>query len=157
MKAEKAVIGDIDALVDLRLAFLQEDDGPLEARLAEEIRERLPDYFRAHLDRDLFVFIVREDGRIVSCAFLLIVEKPMSPAFPNGKTGTVLNVYTCPSFRRRGYAESVMKALLAEAKEKNLFVVELKSTEAGYSLYKKAGFSDDHSKYRLMNWTGSQQ
>ena len=46
-----------------------------------------------------------------------------------------------------------MKTLLAEAEEKELSVVELKATEAGYPIYKKIGFSDDVSKYHLMKWT----
>ncbi len=36
---------------------------------------------------------------------LLIVEKPMSPSFITGKTGTVLNVYTKPEYRNKGYAK----------------------------------------------------
>ena len=34
----------------------------------------------------------------------------MSPAFINGKTGTVLNVYTCPDYRHKGYARLIMEA-----------------------------------------------
>ena len=82
----------------------------------------------------------------------LIVEKPMSPAFLNGKTGTVLNVYTRPAFRRKGWGRCVMEALLAEARERSLSVVELKSTEAGYALYRAVGFADDVSGYHLMKW-----
>lgn len=152
MPAERAAISDIDALVGLRLAFLREDNGRLDDREAETLRERLPEYFRAHLNRDLFVFVVREEAHIVSCAFLLVVEKPMSPAFLNGKTGIVLNVYTLPSCRRRGYARQLMEALIREAKNKSLSSLELKSTEHGYDLYRSVGFSDDRSKYHPMKW-----
>jgi predicted acetyltransferase len=153
MVVEKANIGDIPDLVQLRLAYLREDNGHLDDDETEVIQKDLPGYFQKHLDRDLFAYVIRENRNIVSCAFLLGVEKPMSPAFLNGLTGIVLNVYTRPSFRRRGYAESIMKTLLAEAKEKELSVVELKATEAGYPLYKKIGFSDDASKYHSMKWT----
>lgn len=45
------------------------------------MREALPTYYAAHLGKDLYVYITRnDDGEIVSCAFLLIVEKPASPA-----------------------------------------------------------------------------
>ena len=46
----------------------------------------------------------------------------------------------------------VMEALLSEAKELQLSVVDLKSTEDGYPLYKLVGFDDDCSKYHLMKW-----
>ena len=92
MKVEKASFDDIDELRDLRLAYLNADSGPLDEKDADMIHNTLPDYFRSHLNRDLFAYVVRSDGQIVSCAFLLIVMKPMSPAFINGKTATVLNV-----------------------------------------------------------------
>ena len=110
-------------------------------------------YFEKHLGRDLEVYVIRDGQAIVSCAFLLTVEKPMSPAFPNGCTGAVLNVYTLPAFRRRGYAKMIMAALTGGAKRMGLSVVELKATEAGYPLYRATGFSDSPSKYRLMKWT----
>ena len=105
-----------------------------------------------HLNRDLFIYMIREEQTIVSCAFLLVIEKPMSPAFINGRTGTVLNVYTCPADRHRGYAKMIMGTLLEKAKELKLSVVDLKSTEDGYPLYKLVGFDDDCSKYHLMKW-----
>ena len=152
MLVERAGIGDVDALVELRLDYLREDHGALDERDARAIREALPGYFRAHLGRDLFAYVIREGRSIVSCAFLLIVEKPMSPAFPNGKTGTVLNVYTRPSHRRRGFAGRIMAALTDAARAMDLSVIELKATEDGYPLYRKAGFHDDRSKYRPMRW-----
>jgi GNAT superfamily N-acetyltransferase len=84
------------------------------------IRNNLPGYIREHLKKDLFAYVIREDDTIVSCAFLLIVMKPMSPAFINGKTATVLNVYTLPAYRRRGYARILMNAIIADAKELNI-------------------------------------
>lgn len=43
-----------------------------------------------------------------------------------------------------------MDKLIADAKDMGLVVIDLKSTEDGYSLYRLVGFQDDHSKYRLM-------
>ncbi len=152
MNVEKAGFDDIDALVKLRLDYLCEDHGSLSEEDLTVIRKGLPDYFQAHLDKDLFVYVIREDHTIVSCAFLLIIEKPMSPSFITGKTGIVLNVYTCPSARRKGYAGAIMKTMINDAKEMKLSVIELKSTEDGYRLYRSVGFTDDRSKYHMMKW-----
>ncbi len=154
MNAEKARAEDIGVLVEMRLAYLREDHGGLDEGEAEAIGKALPEYFQKHLDRDLSVWLIRDGSRAVSCAFLLTAEKPMSPAFLNGRTGTVLNVYTRPAYRRRGCAEEVMKALLREAGEKELSRVELKSTPAGQALYRKLGFEDGDSRYRLMTKKG---
>ena len=152
MNVDEATMRDVTALVDMRLKYLREDHGGLDAGAEADIKRALPGYFRAHLGRDLFAYVIREGQRIVSCAFLLIVEKPMSPAFPNGKTGIVLNVYTRPSHRRRGFAGRIMAALTDAARAMDLSVVELKATQDGYPLYRKAGFHDDPSKYRPMRW-----
>lgn len=152
MNVEKAETEDIKALVKMRISYLIEDNGSLDAQdLAAIIRE-LPGYFQAHLDKDLFVYVIRDGQNIVSCAFFLTVEKPMSPAFINGRTGMVLNVYTCPSYRRKGCAKIIMEALLSEAKKMEISVIELKATEDGYPLYRSVGFTEDDSKYHRMKW-----
>ncbi len=69
-----------------------------------------------------------------------------------GRTGTVLNVYTRPEFRRHGIAGRLMRLLLAEAAELKLDFVELKATDSGYSLYKSLGFEDVVTKYHNMKF-----
>ena len=157
MRIEKAGFADVDALTTLRLEYLIEDNGSLEHSDVEMIRNNLPGYIREHLKKDLFAYVIREDDTIVSCAFLLIVMKPMSPAFINGKTATVLNVYTLPAYRRRGYARMLMNAMIADAKELNIDVIELKATADGYDLYRSVGFEDDRSKYHLMKWKAQRE
>ena len=152
MNAEKAGTDDIEVLVKMRLNYLLEDNGSLDAQDLAAIKRDLPGYFQAHLDKDLFVYVIRDGQNIVSCAFFLIVEKPMSPAFINGRTGMVLNVYTCPSCRRKGFARIIMEAMLSEAKEMEISVIELKATEDGYPLYRSVGFTEDDSEYHRMKW-----
>ena len=145
---EKATITDINGLTDLRLAYLQEDLGVITDK--ELIQESLPGYYEKHLNKDLMVYIARDDEDIVACAFLLIVEKPMSPSFITGKTGTVLNVYTKPEYRNKGYAKKLMTMMLEDATAQDVSVIELKSTEDGYLLYKSVGFEDVVAKYHNM-------
>ena len=145
---EKATIKDINGLTDLRLAYLQEDLGVITNK--ELIQESLPGYYEKHLNKDLMVYVARDDEDIVSCAFLLIVEKPMSPSFITGKTGTALNVYTKPEYRNKGYAKKLMTMMLEDATAQDVSVIELKSTEDGYSLYKSVGFEDVVVKYHNM-------
>ena len=145
---EKATIKDINMLTDLRLAYLQEDLGVITDK--ELIQESLPGYYEKHLNKDLMVYVARDDEDIIACAFLLIVEKPMSPSFITGKTGTVLNVYTKPEYRNKGYAKKLMTMMLEDATAQDVSVIELKSTEDGYLLYKSVGFEDVVVKYHNM-------
>jgi hypothetical protein len=81
VNVEMAGNNDIDALVKMRLEYLIEDNGNLNDSEVIEIKRELPDYFKKHISNDLFIFVVREEQTIVACAFLLVIEKPMSPAF----------------------------------------------------------------------------
>lgn len=74
----------------------------------------------------------------------------MSPSFITGKTGTVLNVYTKPEYRNKGYAKKLMTMMLRDATTQEVSVIELKSTEDGYLFYKSVGFEDVVAKYHNM-------
>lgn len=152
MKFEKAAITDVNELTELRIAYIQEDLGVIMNEQLAAMEELLPDYFKRHLNEDLYVYVAREKEKIVSCAFLLIVEKPMSPAFITGKTGTVLNVYTKPEYRGKGYAKQLMKMMLEETGLENISPIELKATDEGYQLYKSVGFEEVVSKYHTMKF-----
>ncbi|MCM1315422.1 MAG: GNAT family N-acetyltransferase [Prevotella sp.] len=149
MKIEKADLKDINELVQIRIDYLTEDYDGLTDSQAEKIRNQLPEYYNNHLNKDLFVYVVKSE-KIISCCFLLVSEKPANPSFINGRTGTVMNVYTRPDFRRKGIAKKIMEFLISDAKEMKLDFIELKSTDNGYNLYKSVGFKDVFSKYHNM-------
>lgn len=147
---DKATKKDIGVLTNLRIAYLNEDLGVISDENLELMKSTLPSYYTKHLNKDLMVYVAKDGEKIVSCAFLLIVEKPMSPSFITGKTGTVLNVYTKPDYRKKGYAKKLMTMMLEDTKAEGVSIVELKATEDGYSLYKSVGFEDVVAKYHNM-------
>ena len=149
---EMAGSDDIESLVELRLAYLSEDYGEIPQGKSAVIADKLPVYFRNHLNKDLFAFVCRSEDMITGCCFLYVSEKPSNPTFINGKTGTVLNVYTRPQFRRKGIAGNLIRALLEYSEKNGLDFVELQATDAGYSLYKSLNFEDVISKYHSMKY-----
>lgn len=152
MVFEKANASDISALVELRKAYLIEDYGDLHDDMLALLENNLYVYFREHLNKDLIVFVCRDTDNIVSVVFLCVSEKPANPTFINGRTGTILNVYTKPEYRNKGIAGKLLKMLLVEATEIALDFVELKATDSGYNLYKSLGFEDVISKYHNMKY-----
>lgn len=144
---------DIPALTELRLAYLDEDMGPLQPSAREALERSIPLYLERRLGSDLSAYVARKGSVIAACAFLLVVEKPPNPDFIVKRTGTVLNVYTRPEYRRHGYARKVMELLLEDAARQNVSLIELNATEKGYPLYRSVGFTDAVNKYRPMKWT----
>ncbi|MCC8197491.1 MAG: GNAT family N-acetyltransferase [Tannerellaceae bacterium] len=143
-------IQDISILTELRFAFLSEMH-PITEDEWQPVKILLNSYFEKHIKQDNFVaFGINIEGKIVSCAFLIINECPASPSFPNGFTGTIINVYTQPEHQRKGYGQAVMEAVINESRERNLSALSLSSTEAGKRLYKKLGFKEsDYTEMKL--------
>ena len=147
----QASVADIRALEQLRMDYLKEDFGELTDEQQEMLLAEIDPYLRWHLGTGLMVFVARDDEvGIVSCAWLLLIEKPPSPRFPHGRTGTLFNVYTVPEFRRRGLASKVMDALIEDARLRHLDLLELNATEDGYPLYRSLGFRNAHERHRAM-------
>lgn len=147
-----ADLNHLEQLVDLRIAYSQEDSGSFSSEVEKALRKELSLYFTSHLNNDLFVFAAENQGVLVAVSMLLLTQKPPSPKFPTGKIGTVLNVYTHPSYRHQGLAQELMHRLLKKAIELKLDFVELKSTKPGYSLYQNLGFQVEHSPYIPMKY-----
>jgi len=130
----------------MRIAYLSEDYKNLTEHQIHTITSQLQDYFREHLNQDFFAFICEDNAVIVSTVFLVIVKKPANPCFLTGLTGTMLNVYTLPEYRKRGIASTLIKMAIEYAKRKKLSYIDLKATRDGYSLYLKQGFIPDKHK-----------
>ncbi|MCD7935460.1 MAG: GNAT family N-acetyltransferase [Tannerellaceae bacterium] len=148
-------IRDMDVLTNLRFAFLSEMSSVPEEEWVS-VKSQLRSYFERHIRRDDFVALgVSLAGEIVSCAFLIVDERPGSLSSPNGLTGTILNVFTYPQYQRKGFGLAVMEAIIEESKERNLSVLSLSSTEAGKRLYEKLGFKESdytEMKLKISKW-----
>ncbi len=145
-------INDIETLVEMRMTYISYDFPDTSDEELSKIATVLPEYFKKHIDKDMYAFAAFEDGIVISGAFLVIIEKPANPTFPTGKVGNVMNVFTLEQYRRKGIAARVMKMLIDYAESSRLDFLELKATSDGYPLYKKLGFSEEASSYTSMKF-----
>lgn len=152
MVIRKAGINDINELIKIRISYLKEDYGNISLEQIEQLKKQLKEYYINHIDRDLIAYIADESSEIISSAFLVVIEKPANPTFISGKIGNILNVYTKTEYRKKGIAGQLLKLAISEAREMKLSYLELKSTEAGFNLYKELGFEVEHSDYVQMKF-----
>lgn len=153
MNYRTATQGDIPQLVVMRFLYLLEHFGSLSDSQRETIDTQLRDYFIRCLNHTVYAYVGEEDGKLISTVLMTIAEKPANPHFITGKTGTLLNVYTRPEYRRQGIAGKLIEQALTDAKEMNLSYVELMATKEGYPLYKKMGFLEQQSESTPMIYT----
>ena len=87
-------------------------------------------------------------------------ELPPIP-IPSGKDGAIqiytgqqaliVNVYTEPEWRRRGYARQLLETIVAWCRERGVNSVVLHASDDGRALYEKLGFFST-SEMRLKNF-----
>lgn len=136
------IIVDIDTLLKLRFDYIS-----TEIELSEEdkakLEPKLREYFKEYVPQENFTAYVMEvDGEIVSAAFLIIEERPPGLNNPNGRYGTIMNVFTYPEHWGKGYATSLINSLIVDADNIFVSVLDLYSTEAGKKLYEQLGFKE---------------
>lgn len=148
MEIRRATVSDIDILIQIRIEFIQDSNNVvLDFEQEKILRSQLAEYFPAHINRDFWASLAMEGDKAVSTVFLCVFEKPANIAFPDGREGTILNVYTHPEYRRQGLAMRLFEDIIEEADRQNLLSCELIATEMGRPLYEKFGFKTIEDTY----------
>ena len=149
---DEATKEDIDELIRLRIAYMIDDFGSVFDEERRGMESQLPDYFARKLGTELIAFVARDDGRIVSVAYLHIIEMPANSILLNGLYGEVLSVYTEPDHRGKGICTKLMQNLVEYGKKAGLGRIDLSATDEGYPIYAKIGFKDKEHRYRDMRY-----
>lgn len=147
---DKATSEDIDELIQLRIAYMIDDFGSITDQEKQSLETQLTDYFARKLGTELIAFVARDEDKIVSVAYLHIIEMPANLMLLNGKYGEVLSVYTEPGYRRRGLCTKLMNDLIDYGKSIGLGRIDLSATAEGYPIYARTGFKDKELRYRDM-------
>jgi len=141
---------DIDELIRLRIAFIEDDHGAVTPQDKASIEQHLLSFFNRKLGTELIAFVAKDAGSIVSVAYLNILEMPANCRLLNGLYGEVFSVYTLPEYRGKGLCTTLMQQLVDEAKSKGLGCIDLRATKDGYPIYKKIGFVEKEQYYTDM-------
>ncbi len=143
---------DIEQLIRLRIAYMIDDFGGVSDHEKKCMEKQLPDYFNRKLGDELIAFVAKDGERIVSVAYLHIIEMPANSILLNGLYGEVLSVYTEPEYRGKGLCTQLIRNLVEYGKKRGLGRVDLSATKEGYPIYAKVGFVDKEQRYTDMRY-----
>lgn len=143
---------DINELIRMRIAYMIDDFGSITEVERKGMETHLPDYFARKLGTELIAFIAKDEGKIVSAAYLHIIEMPANSVLLNGLYGEVLSVYTEPNYRGQGICTKLIKNLVEYGRRIGLGRIDLSATDEGYPIYAKIGFKDKEHRYRDMRY-----
>lgn len=149
---DEATKEDIDELIRLRIAYMVDDFGQVSEYEKECLEGQLPDYFGRKLGDELIAYVARDNDRIVSVAYLHIIEMPANSILLNGLYGEVLSVFTEYEYRGKGLCTRLIQNLIEGGKKRGLGRIDLSATKEGYPIYKKAGFVDKEHRYTDMRY-----
>lgn len=79
-------------------------------------------------------------GRVVAGGGMMIVPWLSRPADPAPRRAWILNVYTCPEYRRQGIARRLMQTMIESCRQAGFQSVALHSSDEGRPLYESLGF-----------------
>ncbi|HZJ55946.1 MAG TPA: GNAT family N-acetyltransferase [Myxococcaceae bacterium] len=130
---------DLPELIRLRLALLS-TFGPVDH--PDALAEATAGYLERAMSDGSFLAVVAEvDGRLVASSGLCVLRRLPLADNPGGLEGYILNMYTEPTWRRRGLARDILRQLLALGKQRGLARVWLHATADGRALYEAEGFT----------------
>ena len=110
---KKLTVNDLDVFIKMRINQLREEG----AKEDIDLEPALKDYYLRHLSDGTFVsWLALDNDRIIGTSGMSIVEKPPYFGCPSGKIGLLSNMFTDPSYRRKGIAKTLLSKVIDEAK-----------------------------------------
>ena len=89
-------------------------------------------------------------GAVVAGGGLVIVGYPSTPQDPNPRRAWILNIYTEPEHRRRGYAKAIVETIVGWCRTQEFASVSLHASDAGRYLYEVLGFTPTNEMRLLL-------
>ena len=96
-------------------------------------------------DDDMVAFVIdhpSKPGVLIASGAATIANRLPGPMNPSGTAAYVQWMSVEPGFQRQGHGRTVLRALIAWARDRNVGLIDLHATEAGEPLYRSEGFGD---------------
>ena len=141
VRIRKATAKDIQWLTDLRVELLREIGNLTPRTDVLKLRRAIARYYRATIQAGTFYAFVAEAGsEIVAISGLTLERQPPFAGNLSGRTAYIMNMYTKPTWRRKGIASSLLAEVLEFLRKKKIEKVHLLATPQGKSVYEESGF-----------------
>ena len=82
------------------------------------------------------------DGQVIGCGGVCLQREMPSPDNLSGKCAYLMNIYTRPEAQRCGVGHSVVRWLVARARQWGAEKIYLETSKEGRALYEGVGFVD---------------
>jgi GNAT superfamily N-acetyltransferase len=137
MLFRRASLYDIDAIVQLRLAQLKEENDGLVVNLSDAVNR----FYTNSIEKDTAcIWLACEGNNVIATGCLCYYRITPYLENPTGRIGQITSMYTSQKYRRRGIATQIMKNLLEDAAQRQTYIIRVNASEVGAVFYQSLGF-----------------
>ena len=126
------------------LGEVSEDDDISELQSASEA------YYLSHINKDLICRGLFREEKLAAIGSLCLFTRIPYKENLSGAEGYILNIYTCPQFRKHGFANRILDKIVEYSRENNIKRLWLNSSEQGKKLYAEYGFIKKENEMELF-------
>ena len=140
----------VDDFCNLRIELLEELGEIRNDTNISQLKFVTKKYYLSHINKDLISWGILCNKNIVAIGSLCLFTRIPYEENLSGLEGYILNIYTCPQFRKYGFANLILDEIIKYASETNIKRLWLNSSENGEKLYCKKGFIKKENEMELL-------
>jgi GNAT superfamily N-acetyltransferase len=146
----EATVADLSTIMRHRRGMFSDmgfcDDAALDAMEATSTP-----FIKAGLQEGSYrAWLAEAEGTAVAGGGLVIVGHPSAPHDPAPRRAWILNMYTEPHFRRRGFAKAIVETIVGWCRGQGFASVSLHASDAGRHLYEGLGFTPTNEMHLVL-------
>ena len=142
MNIRLAEAKDVDQLIKMRWDFTIEHDESKKAASFAHFQKDFHSFFKKALaSGQWFVWVVEEQGKIVSHICIELIQKVPRPGRVTHPFAYMTNVYTVPEYRNMGIGSKLLSFINNWIEENNYEFVIVWPSERGVNYYQKNGYA----------------
>jgi GNAT superfamily N-acetyltransferase len=157
----QAIEADVAELIRLRaVMFKSMGVDPAPETWRDAFGCQLRDWLR--LGSAMAGFVVDDparSGRLAACGLGMITDRIPGVFDPTWKVGYLASMVTIPEYRRRGFGQAIVAALVDWFTNRGVRTIELHTMPRAAPMYRAAGFTDPYcpalSRYGVDNQRGA--
>ncbi len=115
-----------------------------------ELKLATKQYYLAHINKDLISWGISQKEKLVSIGSLCLFTRIPYKENSSGLEGYILNIYTSPEFRKRGFANQILDNIIKYSQKNNIKRLWLNSSEQGKKLYEERGFIKKENEMEMF-------
>ena len=147
---KRASLADRDSLTEARIEVLRAANRlDASADMTQVERATLAYYRSALADGSHTAYLVFDGDVFVGAGGASYYAVMPTYHNPTGRKAYIMNMYTCPAYRRRGIAARTLDLLVQDARGRGVHAISLEATSMGRPLYEAYGFVPMTSEMEL--------